>query len=74
MPRSTPTTAPVAGNGAISTSVQQSDTKYFPDGACDILTVIYCFERDIDLPALLARGTQAFERFAAVNNAESWIV
>src|SRR5699024_3784279 len=31
-PMSRPTAAPVEGNGAISTSVQQRETKYFPDG------------------------------------------
>ena len=31
-PRSIPTIAPVCSNGAISTSVQQTDTKYLPLG------------------------------------------
>lgn len=60
--------------GIFGSSMSDSTRTMVTENAKDILTVVYCFERDIDLPALLARGAQAFERFAAVYNAESWIV
>ena len=39
IPKSIPTALPVFSNGLISTSVQQSDTKYFPLGSCDIVAL-----------------------------------
>jgi len=44
------------------------------DSAADMLVVIYCFENDIDLDALLCDAEDAFERFAGAENAEYWIV
>ena len=40
----------------------------------DILVVIYCFENNIDLDVLLSEARNAFERFAAAENIDSWII
>lgn len=60
--------------GIFGSSMSDSTRAMVTENAKDILVVVYCFENDIDLPALLAGGVQAFERFASVSDAESWIV
>ena len=40
----------------------------------DILVVIYCFENDIDLQALLNNAKAAFQRFANSQNIETRII
>ena len=40
----------------------------------DVLVVIYCFEKDIDLEAVLEDAENAFSQFADVVNIETWIV
>lgn len=40
----------------------------------DVLVVIYCFEKDIDLEAVLEDAENAFSRFADVADIETWIV
>jgi flagellar basal body-associated protein FliL len=44
------------------------------ENAKDILVVIYCFENNIDLDVLLSEARNAFERFAAAENIDSWII
>lgn len=44
------------------------------DSATDILVVIYCFEDEIDLDALLREAVSAFGRFAGAEDVEHWIV
>lgn len=60
--------------GIFGSSMSDSIRAMVTESTNDILTVIYCFENDIDLQALLAKGIEAFERFASVRDAESWIV
>jgi hypothetical protein len=36
--------------------------------------VIYCFEKELDLASLLEEAKIAFERYAAVTDADSWVV
>lgn len=60
--------------GIFGSSMSDSTRAMVTDTATDILTVIYCFEDAIDLPALLARASAAFERYAAARNVETWQV
>jgi len=60
--------------GIFGSSMSDSTRAMVTEKTKDILVVIYCFENGIDLPELLERGRQAFERFASVADAECWIV
>ena len=60
--------------GIFGSSMSDSTRAMVTDSATDILAVIYCFENDIDLDALLFEARKSFERFAAAENADSWIV
>lgn len=61
-------------DGIFGSSMSDSTRAMVTEKAKDILTVIYCFENDIDLALLLKQSKDAFERFANVKNAEYWIV
>ena len=61
-------------DGIFGSSMSDSTRAMVTDNATDILVVIYCFENDIDLDALLFEARKSFERFAAAENADSWIV
>ena len=60
--------------GLFGSSMSDSTRTMVTERAKNILVVVYCFENGIDLPGLLDRGKQAFEKFAAVTNADCWIV
>ena len=60
--------------GIFGSSMSDSTRAMVTDSATNILAVIYCFENDIDLDALLRDAEDAFERFAGAENAEHWIV
>ena len=60
--------------GIFGSSMSDSTRAMVTENANDILTVIYCFENDLDLQALLKKGIDAFEQFASVKDAEGWIV
>ena len=60
--------------GIFGSSMSDSTRAMVTEGAHDILIVVYCFENGIDLEKLLAHAKGAFEKFAAISNAESWIV
>ena len=40
----------------------------------DVLVVIYCFENQIDLPALLEKAQADFQKFAGVRDVDAWII
>ena len=61
-------------DGIFGSSMSDSTRAMVTNNATDILVVIYCFENDIDLDALLFEARKSFERFAAAENADSWIV
>lgn len=61
-------------DGIFGSSMSDSTRAMVTDNATDILVVIYCFENDIDLDALLFEAGKSFERFAAAENTDSWIV
>ena len=60
--------------GIFGSSMSDSTRAMVTEEAHDILVVIYCFENDIDLEKLLSHAQNAFEKFASVSEAESWII
>lgn len=60
--------------GIFGSSMSDSTRAMVTDRASNILAVIYCFENDIDLAALLNEAAAAFERYAAVSDIETWII
>lgn len=61
-------------DGIFGSSMSDSTRTMVTEQAKDILVVIYCFEKEIDLMQLLSEGKEEFEQFADVVNAEYWIV
>ncbi len=61
-------------DGIFGSSMSDSTRAMVTDTASDILVVIYCFEDDIDLAALLREAENAFLRFAEAEDVDSWIV
>lgn len=60
--------------GIFGSSMSDSTRAMVTEDTKDILVVIYCFENDIDLGALLDEAQNAFQKFAQGRNMESWIV
>ena len=58
--------------GIFGSSMSDSTRAMVTEKARDILVVLYCFEDEIDLDLLLARGRDAFERYAAAADVECW--
>ena len=61
-------------DGIFGSSMSDSTRAMVTDTASDILVVIYCFEDDLDLAALLHEAENAFLRFAEAEDVDSWIV
>ena len=59
--------------GIFGSSMSDSTRAMVTDEAKDILVVVYCFENDIDLNAVLEEGRAAFEKYAAAKDIECWI-
>ncbi len=59
--------------GVFGSSMSDSTRAMVTKDTKDILVVIYCFENDIDLVALLDNAKNAFQKFAEVQNIETWI-
>lgn len=57
-------------DGIFGSSMSDSTRAMVTESTKDILAVIYCFERETDLAALLADGKRAFEEFAGAANME----
>ncbi len=60
--------------GIFGSSMSDSTRAMVTENAHDILVVIYCFEDDIDLEALLGEAEDAFKTFAYAEDIETWIV
>ena len=60
--------------GIFGSSMSDSTRAMVSKNTKDILVVIYCFENDVDLQALLGRAKEAFQIFADGQNIEAWIV
>ena len=61
-------------DGIFGSSMSDSTRAMVTENAKEILVVIYCFENNIDLDVLLSEARNAFERFAAAENIDSWII
>ncbi len=60
--------------GLFGSSMSDSRRAMVTDETRDVLVVAYCFEDELDLPALLGHAETAFETYAGADGAESWIV
>ena len=60
--------------GIFGSSMSDSTRAMVTEATKSVLVVVYCFEGDIVLESLLAEVKAAFERFAAAENIESWII
>ena len=61
-------------DGIFGSSMSDSTRAMVSEDTKKVLTVLYCFEKETDLAALLAEGKEAFERFAGVSAVETWVV
>ena len=60
--------------GIFGSSMSDSTRAMVTNEATDILVVVYCFENDIDLNAVLEEGKSAFEKYAAAKDIVCWII
>lgn len=58
-------------NGIFGSSMSDSTRAMVTETTKNVLVVIYCFEKEIDLAELLAKAEKAFVRFANVTDMES---
>ncbi len=61
-------------SGIFGSSMSDSTRAMVTEEATDILLVVYCFEDDIDLEAIVNEGKAALHKFAYAEDIESWIV
>ena len=59
------------GQGLFGSSMSDSTRTTVTENTKNILTVIYCFENDIDLPQVLEYAKNAFIKYAGPQNAET---
>jgi DNA/RNA-binding domain of Phe-tRNA-synthetase-like protein len=60
--------------GIFGSSMSDSTRAMVTEETRDVLVVIYCFENDIDLEAILEEAETAFKRYAAATDTETWII
>lgn len=60
--------------GIFGSSMSDSTRAMVTEQTTDVLVVIYCFENDIDLPALLEKAQTDLQKFADVQDVEAWII
>lgn len=60
--------------GIFGSTMSDSTRAMVTEQTKDVLVVIYCFEKDIDLEAVLEDAENAFSQFADVVDIETWIV
>jgi DNA/RNA-binding domain of Phe-tRNA-synthetase-like protein len=61
-------------DGLFGSSMSDSTRAMVTEKTKDVLVVVYCFEDDIDLEAVLSEGAGAFEKYAGAEDVETWIV
>ena len=61
-------------DGIFGSSMSDSTRAMVTEMSKDILVVVYCFEKDIDLESLLEEGEKAFINFASAEDVEIWSV
>ena len=59
------------GEGLFGSSMSDSTRTMVTENTKNILTVIYCFENDIDLPQVLEYAKNAFIKYAGAQNVET---
>ncbi len=60
--------------GIFGSSMSDSTRAMVTNESTDILVVVYCFENDINLNAVLEEGKTAFEKYAAAKDIVCWII
>ena len=60
--------------GIFGSSMSDSIRAMVTEQTKNVLVVIYCFENDIDLQAILERAQADFQKFADVQDMEAWIL
>lgn len=60
--------------GVFGSSMSDSTRGMVTEESKEVLVVIYCFEKDIDLDGLLEQAKTAFETYAAVKDVTAWSV
>lgn len=60
--------------GIFGSSMSDSTRAMVTEQTKDVLIVIYCFENNIDLPALLEKAQADFQKFANVQDMEAWVI
>ena len=60
--------------GIFGSTMSDSTRAMVTEEAKDVLVVIYCFEPDMDLPAIVEKAAADFEKFAGVKDVESWML
>ncbi len=60
--------------GIFGSSMSDSTRAMVTEQTKDVLVVIYCFENNIDLPALMEKAQADFQKFADVQNIEAWVI
>ena len=60
--------------GIFGSSMSDSTRAMVTETTRRVLVVIYCFESDLNLAALLDAGQQAFAQYAAAANIKTWIL
>ena len=60
--------------GIFGSSMSDSTRAMVTENTTKVLTVIYCFEKEIDLEKLLDEAEQAFVRFAGVTDVKTQII
>lgn len=60
--------------GIFGSTMSDSTRAMVTEQTKDVLVAIYCFEKDIDLEAVLEDAKNAFSQFADVADIETWIV
>lgn len=61
-------------DGIFGSSMSDSTRAVVTESTKEVLVVVYCFERALDLEQIVSEGKEAFVRFAGAKNPESWIV
>ena len=60
--------------GIFGSSMSDSTRAMVTEQTKDVLVVIYCFENNIDIQALLDKASADFQKFANVKNIETWFI
>lgn len=60
--------------GIFGSSMSDSRRAMVTDTTQDVLVVVYCFENDLDLSAVLSEGKEAFQKYAGAQDIETWTV